>query len=111
MGKKFDYKEWVSKINTLDTVTVLQEIKKVLADEEFADNQKMVAIGFLIDANKEEYVAKMKCICTNKDKQITDLKSNIRQLKEQLRKENKKPYIAPQTKKTGKKVVVIRHKK
>lgn len=95
MSERFPYKEWLSGIDSTDSDKVMVAIRKLIADERYEDKQKLVAMGLLLEENKEKYISKLKAIIGNKEVIIKNLKNEL-QLKSSAEK---------------KKVVVIRHKK
>lgn len=76
MGKSFNYREWVSQIDVKDTTKCLQEVRKLLANSELDDRQKMVALGFLVDKNKELYINDLKATIGSRNKEIELLKKS-----------------------------------
>lgn len=97
MGVKFPYREWLSGIDVSDTDCVMASVRKLIADETYEDRQKLVALGLLLESNKERYISKLKSIIGS---HLTEI--------ERLRNENKQLKNGAET---HKKIVVVRHKK
>lgn len=95
MGERFPYKEWLSSIDVSDTDKVMVAVRKLLADSRYDDKQKLVALGLLLENNKEKYISKLKSIIGSKESIIKDLKEELKQ----------------KTTVEKKKVVIVRHKK
>lgn len=96
MGEIFPYKAWLSGIKTSDTDSVVIAVKKLFADERYDDKQKLVALGLLLESNKEKYISKLKSIIGNKDNIIKNLQNELQQ----------KSIVTEK-----KKVIIVRHKK
>lgn len=74
MGKPFDYKKWANALDVRDSSKCIGEIKKLMSDSALDDRQKMVALGFLIDRNKENYINDLKATIGSRNKEIELLK-------------------------------------
>lgn len=85
MGKPFNYKEWAYALDVRDSSKCIVEVRKLLSDSGLDDRQKMVALGFLVDRNKENYINDLKATIGSRNKEIELLKkSNVSTQKKKI---------------------------
>lgn len=88
-----NYKK-LTNVDVTDPDAVAEAIKNICEKDDMVSEQKLFAIGLIIQKNKENYISR--------------LKSEISELKKKI--ENLKSDMQPKTSEPKKKVVIVRKK-
>lgn len=98
------YKELVENTDVTNPEKILERIGEVLSNNELVAEQKMFALGLLIDKNKESYISILKKQVKDLNQQLCVQKNLIDHYEALNRKRTK------ENKPVQKKVVVVRKK-
>ncbi len=84
--------EYLKKIDTVpldDLDAIIQTLKDYLDDESLLKEQRLFAVGCLLNKNKEQYIHTLKQKITNQKNAIKKIEKEL----EQLKQPKKKVYI------------------